>query len=45
MPCALQELVDAFQKHTSSSKKLATIEDMQNFVEVRAPLAQSPVGT
>ena len=32
-PASAQELVDEFQKQSNSGAKLATIEDMQNFVE------------
>ena len=30
---ACKELVDEFQKHTTNTKRMNTIEDMQNFVE------------
>ena len=30
---ACKELVDEFQKHTTNTKKMSSIEDMQNFVE------------
>ena len=33
MGTAVKELVDAFQSHTATTKNVATIEDMQNFVE------------